>query len=83
MTGACAIPLRVVTRTTPLAALTPYTAVADASLSIETDSTSSTEISDISRSTPSTKMSGERFAPKVDTPLIHKLPPSLPNSPLR
>ena len=58
MTGFWATPLRVVTNTTPLAARTPYTAVADASFKIEMDSTSSIDKSDISRSTPSTNTNG-------------------------
>ena len=69
---------------TPLAPLTPYTALAAASLRTEKDSISAADKSSSVRSIPSTSTNGSRPAPwKEDIPRIQKLEPSAPGSPER
>ena len=73
-------PVRVVTMMTPLAPLAPNTAVAEASLSTDSEATSLGSMSAKLRSTPSTSTSGvEPF--QLDTPRMKMLASLLPGCP--
>ena len=78
-----ALPLLVVTITTPLAPRTPYTAVAEASFKIEKLSISAGSRVFKSPSTPSISIKAEALAPKVLIPRTQNSEKSLPGSPLR
>ena len=78
-----ALPLLVVTITTPLAPRTPYTAVAEASFKTEKLSISAGSSVFKSPSTPSIKISAEAFAPNVLIPRTQNSEKLLPGSPLR
>ena len=74
-------PFFVEIRMTPFAPRIPYTAVAEASLRMENDAISSVLIRFMSRSTPSTRTSGDEFTHEP-MPRIRIVAPSYPGSPL-
>ena len=78
--AAPSLPRLVVTRITPLAPFTPYTAVADASFNTETDSTELISTEFIGRSIPSTSTNGSLLFHELD-PRITILGSSSPGKP--
>ena len=78
-----AVPLLVVTNTTPFAPRTPYTAVAEASFNIEKLSTSDGSISLKLPSKPSINTRALLLAPNVPIPRIQNSEIFFPGSPLR
>ncbi len=77
------LPRFVLIRITPFAPRTPYTALADASFSMENDSISAGSILFRSRSMPSTRTKGLLLPLKDEIPRIKKVELSYPGSPVR